>query len=126
MYFYTCTNQYLLRFTTTKYSILINTTARTLTLYKNRKIYKTYSAAVGKPSTPTPKGNFRIINKQLNPGGAFGARWMGLSNPGYGIHGTNNPLSIGKAVTHGCIRLYNNNVIELYNLVSVGTSVRII
>lgn len=80
----------------------------------------------GKPSTPTPKGNFRIINKQVNPGGPFGARWMGLSRRGYGIHGTNNPSSIGKAVSNGCIRLHNANAIELFNLVSVGTPVKIV
>lgn len=126
MYFYTYLHPYLLRFPTTKYSILINTTARTLTLYKNRKIYRTYLATVGKPSTPTPKGNFRIINKAFKPGGPFGARWLGLSISGYGIHGTNNPSSIGKAVSNGCIRVNNTNIIELYNLVPVGTPVKII
>ena len=80
----------------------------------------------GKPSTPTPKGNFTIINKQVNPGGPFGARWLGLSKKGYGIHGTNNPSSIGKAVSNGCIRLHKPNVIELFNLVSIGTPVRIV
>lgn len=126
MYFYTCTNPYLLRFPSTKYNILINTTARTLTLYKNGKIYKTYPVAVGKPSTPTPKGNFRIVNKAFKPGGPFGARWLGLSIYGYGIHGTNNPSSIGKAVSNGCIRLSNANVIELANLVPIGTPVKIV
>jgi lipoprotein-anchoring transpeptidase ErfK/SrfK len=50
--------------------------------------------SVGKGSVPTPKGTFRIINKRLNPGGLYGARWMGLNSPGVGIHGTNNPLTI--------------------------------
>jgi lipoprotein-anchoring transpeptidase ErfK/SrfK len=80
----------------------------------------------GKPATPTPRGNFTIINKAVNPGGPFGARWLGLSKKGYGIHGTNNPSSIGKAVSNGCIRLHNANVIELFNLVGVGTPVRIV
>jgi lipoprotein-anchoring transpeptidase ErfK/SrfK len=76
----------------------------------------------------TPKGNFKIINKAHNSGGPFGARWLGLSAPygDYGIHGTNNPSSIGKAVSNGCIRTYNNNIIELYNLVPVGTPVKIV
>lgn len=126
MCLYTYTNPYLLRSPATKYSILINTTARTLTLYKNGKIYRTYLVAVGKPSTPTPKGNFRIVNKAFKPGGPFGARWLGLSISGYGIHGTNNPSSIGKAVSNGCIRINNANIIELYNLVPVGTPVKII
>ncbi len=110
------------------YSIVINTQAHTLTLNKDGKAFKTYPAAIGKPSTPTPKGSFRIVNKAVNPGGPFGARWMGINAPGggYGIHGTNNPGSIGKSISHGCVRLLNQDVIELYNLVPVETSVTII
>lgn len=82
---------------------------------------------VGKPSTPTPKGSFKIKNKALNPGGPFGARWMGLTATGgsYGIHGTNNPNSIGHAASAGCVRMYNHDVIELYNTVPIGTIVNI-
>lgn len=108
------------------YRITINTGARRLTLFKDGKAIRSYPVAVGKPSTPTPKGTFRIINKQINPGGPFGARWMGLSARGYGIHGTNNPSSIGKAISNGCIRMYNKDVIELFKLVSVGTTVKIV
>lgn len=108
------------------YSITINTANRSMTLFKSGKAIKTYPIAIGKPSTPTPKGNFRIINKDHNPGGPFGARWLGLNKNGYGIHGTNNPSSIGKAISNGCIRTYNQNIIELYNTVPVGTPVRII
>ena len=81
------------------YSITINRSARKLTLFKNRRYFKSYPIAVGKGSTPTPKGNFKIINKQINPGGPYGARWMGLSTKGVGIHGTNNPGSIGGPVS---------------------------
>ncbi|MEQ8175045.1 MAG: peptidoglycan-binding protein [Syntrophomonadaceae bacterium] len=89
---------------------------------------KTYPVAVGKPSTPTPIGNWTIIEKVVDPGGPFGARWMRLSVPwgGYGIHGTNNPRSIGKAVSHGCIRMYNKDIIEIYPLTPLGTSVNIV
>lgn len=89
---------------------------------------KTYPVAVGKPSTPTPIGNWTITEKAVNPGGPFGARWMRLSVPwgGYGIHGTNNPKSIGKAVSHGCIRMYNEDVIEIYPLTPIGTPVNIV
>lgn len=109
------------------YRIEINTEKHTLILFRNNTIYKTYPVAVGKPSTPTPKGTFKIINKAINPGGPFGARWLGLNAPNgdYGIHGTNNPNSIGKDVSNGCIRMYNNDVIELNKLVSIGTSVTI-
>lgn len=110
------------------YSITINTQAHLLTLYRDNKVFKTYRVAVGKPSTPTPKGTFKIINKAINPGGPFGARWLGLNVPNgnYGIHGTNNPSSIGKSVSNGCIRMYNNQVIELSNLVPIGTTVKIV
>lgn len=110
------------------YSILISTENHTLTLYKGGKYFKQYPVAVGKPSTPTPKGNYKIINKELNPGGAFGIRLLGLNVPagGYGIHGTNNPSSIGKSVSHGCVRMYNNDVIELNKLVPIGTPVKIV
>jgi len=109
------------------YSIIINRASHTLSLYKNGKLVKKYPVAVGKPSTPTPTGHYKIINKELNPGGPFGVRWMGLNVPGggYGIHGTNNPNSIGKDISHGCIRMYNNDVIELNNLVQIGTPVTI-
>jgi hypothetical protein len=67
------------------------------------------------------------VQKTLNPGGPFGVRWMRLSIPwgGYGIHGTNNPSSIGKAVSHGCVRMYNEDVIQVYDLVPLGTPVNI-
>lgn len=108
------------------YSITINRAARTLTVYRNGQWYKSYPVAIGKPSTPTPAGTFTIVNRAVNPGGPFGARWLGLSKPHYGIHGTNNPSSIGKAVSNGCVRMYNNDVIELANTVPIGTVVRIV
>lgn len=110
------------------YRITINTQAHTLTLFRDNVVYKTYRVAVGKPSSPTPKGTFKIINRAVNPGGPFGARWLGLDAPNgdYGIHGTNNPSSIGKNVSNGCIRMYNKDVIELSSLVPIGTVVRII
>ncbi len=110
------------------YSIVVNLNAHTLTLLKDGKIYKTYPVAIGKMVTPTKRGTYRIINKAMNPGGPYGARWMGLDVPGggYGIHGTNNPSSIGQSVSHGCIRMYNKDVIELFQLVNVGTIVKII
>ncbi|WP_179632112.1 L,D-transpeptidase [Clostridium peptidivorans] len=108
------------------YGIVINTKNLTLTLYSGNNVVKTYPVAVGKPSTPTPLGNFTIVNKIVNPGGPFGVRWMGLSIPHYGIHGTNNPASIGTRASHGCIRMYNKDVLEIFNKVSIGTPVQII
>lgn len=106
--------------------INVHVDTRILTLVNNQTI-RTYPVAVGRPSMPTPPGQWTIVQKALNPGGPFGVRWMRLSIPwgGYGIHGTNNPASIGKAVSHGCVRMYNNDVIEVYDLVPIGTRVNI-
>lgn len=110
------------------YSITINTANHTLLLFKKGVPIKRYPVAAGKPSTPTPRGNYRIINKAMNPGGRFGVRWMGMNIPGggYGIHGTDTPEAIGKSISHGCVRMFNNDVTELYNLVPIGTPVSII
>jgi lipoprotein-anchoring transpeptidase ErfK/SrfK len=101
----------------------VSTTKHQLTLYENSSSIKTYPIATGKILTQTPFGTYTIINKDPNPGGPFGVLWMGLSRPHYGIHGTNNPSSIGKSVSHGCIRMYNHDVLELSSLVPIGTSV---
>ena len=106
--------------------INIHVDTRILTLVINQEI-TVFPVAVGKPSTPTPPGQWKIVFKSMNPGGPFGVRWMRLSVPwgSYGIHGTNNPASIGKAVSHGCVRLYNEDVIIVYNQTPVGTPVNI-
>ncbi len=70
-------------------------------------------------------GHTRLSINNSNPGGPFGVLWMGLSKPHYGIHGTNNPASIGKNVSHGCIRMFNHDVLELSSRVPIGTRVAI-
>ncbi|RIW38505.1 LysM peptidoglycan-binding domain-containing protein [Bacillus salacetis] len=107
------------------YSIFVSTGQRKLTLRRNGTVVKTYPIAVGKMLTTTPVGEFVIINKAPNPGGPFGTMWMSLSKKSYGIHGTNNPSSIGKAVSKGCIRMYNKDVEELAKTIPVGTRVMI-
>ncbi len=108
-------------------SISIDVVKRKLTFIAPDNTRKVYPVAVGKKQTPTPLGNWVIVQKAVNPGGPFGARWMRLSVPwgGYGIHGTNNPKSIGKAVSHGCVRMYNEDVIEVYRQTPIGTPVNI-
>ncbi len=108
------------------YSIEVVTKKRILKLLKNGKVLKHYPVAVGKPATPTPKGSWKIIKKNLW-GAQFGGYFMRLSIPWgiYGIHGTNKPWSIGQSVSNGCIRMYNKDAKELYNTVSVGTPVLI-
>jgi len=111
----------------TRPSILINLDKRRLTFTIDGSS-TTYPVAVGKPSTPSPIGNWVIVQKSVDWGGPFGVRWMRLSVPwgSYGIHGTNNPASIGRAVSHGCIRMYNKDVIKIYDLTPIGTPVNII
>ncbi|WP_163103432.1 L,D-transpeptidase [Peribacillus alkalitolerans] len=103
----------------------VSTSKHKLSLFDGRRLLKVYPIAVGKMLTPSPSGTFTIINKDPNPGGPFGVLWMGLSKPHYGIHGTNNPASIGKNVSHGCIRMYNRDVLDLSARVPLGTSVYI-
>lgn len=107
------------------YSIVVNIRLKILDLYRQGRLIKSYPVATGKPSTPTPTGNFTIVNKQINPGGPFGTRWLGLSKPHYGIHGTNRPETIGTAASNGCIRMHNRDVEDLFSFVGVGTPVRI-
>ncbi|MCH5583841.1 L,D-transpeptidase family protein [Shimazuella sp. AN120528] len=121
------------------YKIEINKTTNYLYLYnKYGKVIKTYRVATGKTKALTPEGTFEIIIKINQPGwkgipggdprNPLGPRWLGLQVGGdngrtYGIHGTNQPSSIGTHASHGCVRMYSNQVIELYNTVGTGTLV---
>lgn len=107
------------------YRIIVDLSDRTLYLLDNNNVVRAFPVGIGKMLTETPAGEFTIINKAPNPGGPFGAFWMGLSKPHYGIHGTNDPSSIGHMVSHGCIRMYNSDVLELSSLVPIGTRVTI-
>ena len=108
------------------FHIEVNTKALTLRLFKDGALIKQYPVAVGKPSTPTPLGNWVITKKGLW-GEQFGGHFMQISVPYgiYGIHGTDKPWSISKPVSHGCIRMFNNDVKEVYDLVPLGTTVHI-
>lgn len=108
-------------------NLIINTTTRRLQHFKGDKLVETYPVAVGKPSTPTPTGHYKVVNKVVNPGGVLGTRWMGLSIPNgnYGIHGTSNPSSIGTYASAGCIRMYNKDVEKLFPQVAIGAPVTI-
>lgn len=108
---------------TISYSIRVSLGQRRLTLLNNGRAVKNYPIAVGKMLTRTPPGEYVIVNREPNPGGPYGVMWLSLSRRGYGIHGTNNPSSIGKAVSLGCIRMHNKDVLELAGLVPNGTRV---
>jgi lipoprotein-anchoring transpeptidase ErfK/SrfK len=118
--------------------IVISIADRQLAVVDNGQVLKTYPIAVGTRRTPSPDGDFVIINhakdptyrhgdKEMAPGkdNPLGSRWMGLSLKGYGIHGTNVQSSIGKAASHGCFRMRKQDVEELYTLVQVGDTVTV-
>lgn len=108
-------------------SLVIKIQQRMLEVYSDGQLYKKYRIAVGKSDTPTPIGEWSVVWKAYNWGTGFGTRWMGLNVPWgiYGIHGTNKPWSIGQFASHGCIRMRNKDVEELFEWVPIGTPVRI-
>ncbi len=106
-------------------TLVVDTDTQTLTVLAGGRPVRRYPVAVGKPWTPSPPGEWRVVEKLAEPGGPFGSRWLGLDVPwgGYGIHGTNRPWSIGQAASAGCIRMRNEDVAELYAAVPAGTVV---
>ncbi|MEW6522133.1 MAG: peptidoglycan-binding protein [Bacillota bacterium] len=99
-----------------------------LTFYLDGRVYGSYPCALGKPSTPTPAGNWSIQTKAVDPSwSVLGSRWMGLNVPtgNYGIHGTNAPWSIGRYISNGCIRMHNRDVESIFPLCPIGTPVQI-
>lgn len=107
--------------------IVINVPEKTLFLYRNNHLFQKYPVAIGKPQTPSPRGQFVITQKAVW-GDGFGTRWMRISVPWgiYGIHGTNKPWSVGTVASHGCFRMLNHDVEQVYALVSVGTPVDVV
>ncbi|HEU4983018.1 MAG TPA: L,D-transpeptidase [Acidobacteriaceae bacterium] len=120
-------------------TILVSLEDHRLALLEDGAVKAIYPVAVGKASTPSPTGTFTIVNHVINPTyyhhgevippgpeNPVGNRWMGLSVAGYGIHGTNAPRSIGKAVSHGCIRMSRRDLDELFAQVRIGDTVEIV
>jgi lipoprotein-anchoring transpeptidase ErfK/SrfK len=121
-----------------KRQVIISIADRQLAVIEQGQVLKTYPIAVGARGTPSPDGDFVIINhakdptyrhgdKEIAPGkdNPLGTRWMGLSLKGYGIHGTNVQSSVGQAISHGCFRMRRQDVEELYALVQVGDTVMV-
>lgn len=99
---------------------------------KNNELVKTYPIAIGRPGMETPVRTWKILAKyHTDPGSVYGPRKMRLfkkSGSGweftaYAIHGTNQPWVIGTKASHGCIRMYNSDVLELFPQVPIGTMV---
>jgi len=118
--------------------VVISIPDRKLALIENDQIVRIYPVAVGAPVSPSPVGSFSIVNRVANPtyyktgkvigpGSAnpVGTRWIGLSAKGYGIHGTDAPASIGFAKSHGCIRLRNRDIEQLFDRVRAGDVVEL-
>ncbi|MGQ9706439.1 MAG: L,D-transpeptidase family protein [bacterium] len=121
-----------------KSGIFIDLSNHSITLVRGSTIIKQYPCATG-IENPTPTGEYTITVKLANPtwywqgkaippgpDNGLGTRFLGISKKGYGIHGTNEPESIGRNASHGCIRMNNADVEELYELVNVGDKVMIV
>jgi lipoprotein-anchoring transpeptidase ErfK/SrfK len=118
--------------------VLVSLVDRQLAVIQDGEVIATFQVAVGADVTPSPTGEFKLVSRVENPtyyhprvvipagkDNPLGTRWLGLSQKGYGIHGTNAPKSIGHAASHGCIRLRNRDVERLFTLVNVGDTVKI-
>ena len=126
--------------------IVVRRASNALELFDGVKLVRRFAVATGQSAYPTPLGTFQIIVKQRDPwwyppaspwakgeepvppgpGNPLGTRWMGLSAPLVGIHGTNNPASLGYSRSHGCIRMRIDQAEWLFERVDVGTKVMIV
>jgi lipoprotein-anchoring transpeptidase ErfK/SrfK len=118
--------------------VVVSIPDRKLALLENDQVVSIYSVAVGAPVSPSPVGTFTVVTrvtdptyyrpgKVIGPGATnpIGTRWIGLSVKGFGIHGTDEPQSIGFARSHGCIRLRNSDVEELFDRLRAGDIVEL-
>lgn len=118
--------------------IVVSIPDRKLALIVGDRVVKSYPVAVGAKVSPSPSGDFKIAHripqptyyapgKIIPPGkdNPLGTRWLGLGQRGYGIHGTNEPRSVGRNVSHGCIRMRNRDIKELFEMVRVGDVVEL-
>jgi lipoprotein-anchoring transpeptidase ErfK/SrfK len=119
--------------------IVVSFSDRKLALLEGDRVVKIYDVAVGVPVSPSPSGEFQIVQRLENPTyykpgvviaagkkNPLGTRWLGLNAKGFGLHGTNRPGSIGKNASHGCIRLRNRDIEDLFPRVQVGDRVSLI
>jgi lipoprotein-anchoring transpeptidase ErfK/SrfK len=119
--------------------VLVSIADRKLAVLDGDEVIATFPVAVGATKSPSPTGVFQIVSRVPNPtyyrpglvipsgkNNPLGTRWVGLSEKGYGIHGTNAPGSVGHAASHGCIRLRNRDMEKLFTMVRVGDAVEIL
>lgn len=118
--------------------VVVSIPDRKLAVIENGRVLRIFPVSVGAASSPSPTGDFHIVNRVVKPAyyhsgtvvpagpdNPIGSRWLGLDRKGYGIHGTNEPHSIGKAASHGCIRLRNRDIEQFFAMVRVGDAVHI-
>jgi lipoprotein-anchoring transpeptidase ErfK/SrfK len=118
--------------------IVVSLPDRKLAVMESDRVVKIFPAAVGAPASPSPAGVYKIVTRIPDPtwygkgriigpgkSNPLGTRWLGLSLKGYGIHGTNSPASIGRDVSHGCVRMRNHDVEELSGMVEIGDQVEL-
>jgi lipoprotein-anchoring transpeptidase ErfK/SrfK len=118
--------------------VVISIPDRKLAVIADGNVIAIFPVAVGAEQSPSPTGEFRIVSRVTNPtyyhpgtvipsgkDNPVGTRWLGLSQKGYGIHGTNVPRSIGRAASHGCIRLRNRDMERLFSMLQIGDVVEI-
>jgi len=118
--------------------VMVSIPDRKLAVIDGDHVVAQFRVAVGAAESPSPTGQFQIVSRVANPtyyrpgtvipsgkDNPVGTRWLGLSQKGYGIHGTNIPGSIGRAVSHGCIRLRNRDMEKLFTMVRPGDVVEI-
>lgn len=127
-----------IRVWTQQFNIFVDKSQNILLLKEGDEVVKVYNVSTGKNNS-TPIGTFKITSKIVDPvwfhqgvvvppespENVLGTRWMGFDLPGYGIHGTTEPETIGQQVTAGCVRMRNEDVQEVYSLVTTGTEVTI-
>lgn len=127
--------------------IVINIPARTLWLYSGDRLIRYYPVGLGRVNFPTPLGKHQVIRKVIHPawenpylpsghvrirpgrGNPLGTRWIGFKDykgGEYGIHGTNQPRSVGKFSSHGCIRMKIKDAEDLFERVDVGTPLEVV
>ena len=118
--------------------IVVSLPDRKLALLEDGRVVRIYPVAVGAEVSPSPAGDFQIVHriphptyyapgKVIPPGPAnpLGTRWLGLTQKGFGIHGTSEPGSIGRRASHGCIRMRNRDVEDLFERVRAGDRVEL-
>jgi lipoprotein-anchoring transpeptidase ErfK/SrfK len=121
-----------------KKQVVVSIPDRKLVVMEQGAVLRVFQIAVGADLSPSPTGAFEIVSRlteptyyhagvviPAGPDNPLGPRWVGFNKKGYGIHGTNLPSSIGKAASHGCIRMRNRDIVQFFAMVNVGDTVEI-